>query len=186
FIGIANSLVDIWMNVIARLYRPEKVTRSKRSRRASAAAGLANLDWETVLHDGTVDVPRHRLPGRRRLPPRVRTDDEPAHPHPTRMAVSEGVAEAVPSWQKPDPPPTRHHGNGDAAELIVGRLVEYLATMERPQQISLQLDGTSLVITLEGPRATARAGPVGESPGGNGHRTAAGFSVSSDSNSASE
>ena len=69
FVGLRNSLVDIWVNTVAFLYKPSTATRASAPRRAApvAAAPASPLsDWERVLYVGSVDdgqvAPPHPSP----------------------------------------------------------------------------------------------------------------------------
>ena len=54
FMGLANSLVDIWIGVVAKLYKKPKASTPRRSgSRPSGPAPAASSDWESVLHYGT-------------------------------------------------------------------------------------------------------------------------------------
>jgi hypothetical protein len=74
YIGIRNSVVDVCVNILRRLYVPAKpsVARPRRRSRAVAAAAAPELDWEATLHQGTAT---RRDPARRRAavpaPPRA-------------------------------------------------------------------------------------------------------------------
>jgi cellulose synthase/poly-beta-1,6-N-acetylglucosamine synthase-like glycosyltransferase len=58
FVGLRNSLVDIWLNILALLYKPSE-PRPRRTPRqappASAPPALPLSDWERVLYVGSVD-----------------------------------------------------------------------------------------------------------------------------------
>jgi cellulose synthase/poly-beta-1,6-N-acetylglucosamine synthase-like glycosyltransferase len=53
FVGVRNSVVDLWVNLVKRLY----VTGGRRAPRPVPAAAPAGLDWRSVLYHGTTDVP---------------------------------------------------------------------------------------------------------------------------------
>jgi hypothetical protein len=56
FIGIRNSLVDIWVGVMGWLYKPERApSRPSRAALAPVATQTGLPDWERVLHYGSVD-----------------------------------------------------------------------------------------------------------------------------------
>ena len=56
YIGLRNSLVDIWVNVVALLYKPADTPRKRPARRTSATAMPAVMgDWERVLYVGSSD-----------------------------------------------------------------------------------------------------------------------------------
>jgi cellulose synthase/poly-beta-1,6-N-acetylglucosamine synthase-like glycosyltransferase len=65
FVGLRNSLVDIWVNVIALLYKPSEpraVRTPRQAPPASAVAALPLSDWERVLYVGSVDAEQHAAP----------------------------------------------------------------------------------------------------------------------------
>jgi cellulose synthase/poly-beta-1,6-N-acetylglucosamine synthase-like glycosyltransferase len=69
FVGLRNSLVDIWVNTVAFLYKPSTATRASAPCRAApvAASPASPLsDWERVLYVGSVDdgqvAPPHPSP----------------------------------------------------------------------------------------------------------------------------
>ena len=75
FVGLRNSLVDIWVNVIALLYKPSEpraVRTPRQAPPASAVPVLALSDWERVLYVGSVDDGQLAAPH-----PAKPTDDEP-------------------------------------------------------------------------------------------------------------
>jgi hypothetical protein len=75
FVGLRNSLVDIWVNVIALLYKPSEPRSVRTPRQApppSAVAALPLSDWERVLYVGSVDGGQHAAPH-----PSKPTADEP-------------------------------------------------------------------------------------------------------------
>jgi hypothetical protein len=75
FVGLRNSLVDIWVNVIALLYKPSEpraVRTPRQAPPASTVPALALSDWERVLYVGSVDDGQLAAPH-----PAKPTDDEP-------------------------------------------------------------------------------------------------------------
>jgi cellulose synthase/poly-beta-1,6-N-acetylglucosamine synthase-like glycosyltransferase len=65
FVGLRNSLVDIWVNLVSLLYKPPAQGETARPRRAPAATTapvLAAADWERVLYVGSVDHGQHAPP----------------------------------------------------------------------------------------------------------------------------
>ena len=58
YVGFGNSLVDIWANLVALLYKPEKPAPSQAAP-ADAPARQLVPEWELVLHYGDAD-PTHR------------------------------------------------------------------------------------------------------------------------------
>jgi hypothetical protein len=75
FVGLRNSLVDIWVNVIALLYKPSEpraVRTPRQAPPASAVPALPLSDWERVLYVGSVDDGQLAAPH-----PAKPTDDEP-------------------------------------------------------------------------------------------------------------
>jgi cellulose synthase/poly-beta-1,6-N-acetylglucosamine synthase-like glycosyltransferase len=55
YVGLRNSLVDIWVNVLALLYKPEKAIRPQPAQPAGAPVGQLVPEWELVLHYGSAD-----------------------------------------------------------------------------------------------------------------------------------
>jgi cellulose synthase/poly-beta-1,6-N-acetylglucosamine synthase-like glycosyltransferase len=82
FIGVRNSLVDIWTNVISWLYKPQRPAPvPARSGPSSLAAGEPEkTDWELVLYMGFADRRR-----RSRKPPEGLSDPDRA---PLEMPIS--------------------------------------------------------------------------------------------------
>jgi len=65
FVGLRNSLVDVWVNVIALLYKPSEPRAVRTPRQApppSAVPTLPLSDWERVLYVGSVDGGQHAAP----------------------------------------------------------------------------------------------------------------------------
>jgi cellulose synthase/poly-beta-1,6-N-acetylglucosamine synthase-like glycosyltransferase len=62
FVGLRNSLMDIWINVVSWLYKPQryKPTPARRTAPASVSPGAQLEDWEQILYLGFVD--RRRSP----------------------------------------------------------------------------------------------------------------------------
>lgn len=60
FVGLRNSLVDIWMNVVSWLRKPPTYAPAPSRSRASAPGDAAVADWELVLYLGFAD--RRRAP----------------------------------------------------------------------------------------------------------------------------
>ena len=58
FIGVGNSLVDVWMNILSLLQRPEKSRRLRRAAPAHVTGAQPVTDWAAVLHYGS-DSPNH-------------------------------------------------------------------------------------------------------------------------------
>jgi hypothetical protein len=80
FVGLRNSLVDIWVNVIALLYKPSEPRAVRTPRQAPPASAVPVLplsDWERVLYVGSVD------------------DGQLAAPHPTKPTGEEPPAFAA-------------------------------------------------------------------------------------------
>ena len=53
FMGLANSLVDIWIGIVAKLYKKPKASTPRRSGpRGSGDPAGPSSDWEAILHYG--------------------------------------------------------------------------------------------------------------------------------------
>ena len=79
FVGLRNSLVDIWVNLIALLYKPAEPSAARTPRRAPVTPLPAPVasDWERVLYVGSAD------------------DGQLAAPHPAKPANGEPRAFAA-------------------------------------------------------------------------------------------
>lgn len=68
FIGIRTSLVDIWVNVLSWLYRPQRYdpAPSRRGAPESVSSDTHLADWEMVLYLGFAE--RRRTPRAATLP----------------------------------------------------------------------------------------------------------------------
>jgi cellulose synthase/poly-beta-1,6-N-acetylglucosamine synthase-like glycosyltransferase len=96
FIGLRTSLVDIWLNVVALLYKPQRYRPAPARRPAEtfhSGAEAAPTDWELVLYLGFAD---------RRRAPRVRPEDAPLD-HP------DSSTRTLPVGAPPAPAPPRIH-----------------------------------------------------------------------------
>lgn len=90
FIGLGNSLVDVWVNVKSWLYKPQKAAplaaRSAPGSREAAAAERGSTDWEMVLYLGFAERRR-----RSREAPKNLSDPDRA---PMTLPVAAPVVEA--------------------------------------------------------------------------------------------
>ncbi len=62
FVGVRNSLVDIWMNLVSLLYKPEKARRLRRAAPAQIGSAHPVTDWAAVLHYGSDSAGHGPLP----------------------------------------------------------------------------------------------------------------------------
>ncbi|HEY7974024.1 MAG TPA: glycosyltransferase family 2 protein, partial [Ktedonobacterales bacterium] len=66
FVGIRNSILDAWANILALLYKPEPSLRPKQPRRSAPASiptpEVALSDWERILYFGSADPAHHSAP----------------------------------------------------------------------------------------------------------------------------
>ena len=90
FIGVHTSLVDIWVNVMSWLYKPQRYppAPSRRAAPESIAPDTHLADWEMVLYLGFTDrrrAPRDSARG---------AGAEPTHP---RMAAPSSNADGDPA-----------------------------------------------------------------------------------------
>ena len=71
FIGIRNSIVDVWIHFTALLYKPAQPRRRAISRAARKAPPPAPADWRSVLQVGPMDAGHWKVsqPPRRQPPP---------------------------------------------------------------------------------------------------------------------
>lgn len=76
FIGIRNSIVDVWTNVLSWLYKPRnyKPTPARTAGPTGASSGQRVADWELVLYMGFADRRRRS----REAPEEVSDPDRPA------------------------------------------------------------------------------------------------------------
>lgn len=71
FIGVRTSLVDIWINILSWLYRPQRYdpAPSRRTAPESISSDTHLADWEMVLYLGFADRRRAPRDRRRRADP---------------------------------------------------------------------------------------------------------------------
>lgn len=125
-IGLGNSLVDIAVNVLERLYRPETPTRRRLHWRrqpepAVATSDHAAIDWEAVLYHGSVDAQAH----------------VPA----TRHTTPNGGPTA-------NEPPDQQLGREYPTTTFLESIARYLDARDGSGEVVLGRDGTSVVVTI--------------------------------------
>lgn len=118
FVGIRNSVVDLWVNTVQYLYR----SRDDRSERTDD-----ELDWATVLFAGASDG-MHGLP----IPASQTLTDFPGHLGPSRTGSATGYLESGP--------------NPDERETT-DVLAEHVRDLLDRGRLVLHIDGRALELT---------------------------------------
>jgi cellulose synthase (UDP-forming) len=144
FIGIRHSLVDLWLNVVERLYRPAGESTERTT---------GELDWVTVLYDGAHDgsdvVP---VPSPAALAVIANPNDEvhgPALDH-EQVTTEPGASAPAPALAPAQAMPlVRLPYDGDARDALPGVLGHYLREMRDRGRLVLRLDGSAVELVLE-------------------------------------
>jgi cellulose synthase/poly-beta-1,6-N-acetylglucosamine synthase-like glycosyltransferase len=132
FIGIRHSIVDLWLNVVQRLYRPAD---------DSSDHAPKELDWATVLYDGAQEgsdaVP---LPTPTALALVANPDDD------LDLVIEDSEAVREPLGSAPAMQTVQ---NGAAPDALAGILGEYVRELRDRGRLVLRLDGDALEVFLE-------------------------------------
>jgi cellulose synthase (UDP-forming) len=131
FIGVRHSIVDLWMNLVLRLYRPADDSSERDS---------DQLDWETVLYEGAQNG-----------------SDVPPLPSPHALALNGNGSHALEVAEERDPEPepvssapvVRRVHDGDPREALAGILGDYARELRDRGRLVLRLDGNALEVVLE-------------------------------------
>ena len=150
FIGVKNSLVDIGVNLINKLYKPQPrptPLRIPRPRPVIVGAGAtstvtgprpAPLDWATILHYGTT----HNTGEPEPLPVAASSAEAQRRRQRQRLRSAATATSVAPTG-----------GNGGdinpthADEALASALAMYLHNMGGAENVNIRLDGQSIVLS---------------------------------------